>query len=383
MNPAVGAAGFGVLWRLGSATTLIVMAFSMTVPVLAVLLQRAGHSTAAIGAFAMIPFLMVGLLIPVVPRLLARWGVVRTYRWGAALEMAGALGYAAGDGLLVWSISSVVSGAGAAALWNATEALLAREAPPDKRGRVMGLYQTSLGAALALGPFMPALLSLPARPVLWLGAVLVAVCCAIAMAVPLHATSEPASHGPAGTWHALRTVPLLAFIAFSGGVFEAGLSAVSAAHASASGMSLGLAATVAGAIGVGSFLCQYPAGWAADHFRLPAIFRGAGLLLLVASAGVALAGQAPWLLWVSGLVWGGVGGALYTLSMVQVAHVFAGRATAGGAAAMITGYTLGGTVGPLVSGAALQWAGVAGLAAALSAMALATLAAAPQAGRTA
>ena len=124
-----------------------------------------------------------------------------------------------------------------------------------------------------------------------------------------------------------------------------------------------------------------PAGWAADHLRLSAIFRGAGLLLLAASAAVALAGQAPWLLWVSGLVWGGVGGALYTLSMVQVAHVFAGRATAGGAAAVITGYTLGGTVGPLVSGAALQWTGLAGLAAALSALALATLAAAPHAGR--
>lgn len=381
MNPAVGTAGSGVLWRLGSATTLILMAFSMTVPVLAVLLQRAGHSTAAIGAFAMIPFLMVGLLIPVVPRVLARWGVVRTYRCGAALEMAGALGYAAGDGWLVWSLSSVVSGAGAAALWNATEALLAREAPPDKRGRVMGLYQTSLGAALGIGPFLPALLGLPARPVLWLGAGLVAVCCAIALAVPVHATSEPDVQGPSGTWHALRTVPLLALIAFAGGVFEAGLGAVSAAHASASGMSLAVAATVAGAIGVGSFLCQYPAGWAADHLRLSAIFRGAGLLLLAASAAVALAGQAPWLLWVSGLVWGGVGGVLYTLSMVQVAHVFAGRATAGGAAAVITGYTLGGTVGPLVSGAALQWTGLAGLAAALSALALATLAAAPHAGR--
>ena len=47
-----------------------------------------------------------------------------------------------------------------------------------------------------------------------------------------------------------------------------------------------------------------------------------------------------------GLVWGGVGGALYTLAMIRVAHEFAGRATAGGAAAIITGYTLGGTVGP-------------------------------------
>ena len=40
---------------------------------------------------------------------------------------------------------------------------------------------------------------------------------------------------------------------------------------------------------------------------------------------------------------------------------------------MITGYTLGGMVGPPASGAALQWGGPLGLAAALSALAAAAL----------
>ena len=94
---------------------------------------------------------------------------------------------------------------------------------------------------------------------------------------------------------------------------------------------------------------------------------------------IAFAREAPWLLWACGAVWGGVGGALYTLSMVQVAHTFADRATAGGAAAMITGYTLGGSVGPLASGAVLQWAGLGALAATLAALALAALVAARRA----
>jgi MFS family permease len=362
-----------VIWRLGAATSLVMLAFAMAAPVLAILLQQAGYTTAAVGAFAMIPFLLIALLIPIVPRVLARWGVVQVYRWGCFLQLTGAAGYAAGDGIAVWSVASVASGTGAAALWNATEALLAREAPPARRGRVMGLYQTSLGAALALGPFMPALLGWSARPVLWLGVALVAAGCAMALAIPRHATTEPPPHTQSGTWHALRTVPALAAIAFTGGVFEAGLSSVSAAYASASGMGLGAAATVAGAIGVGSFLCQYPAGAAADHFKASSVFSAAALLLLAASIAFAWTARAPWLLWAVGLVWGGVGGALYTLSMVRVAHEFSGRATAGGAAAMITGYTVGGTVGPLASGTALQWGGVTGLAAVLSSLALATL----------
>jgi len=177
-------------------------------------------------------------------------------------------------------------------------------------------------------------------------------------------------------------MPAMAGIAFTGGVFEAGLGSVSAAYASATGLSLSAAASVAGAIGVGSFLCQYPAGAAADRFKASSVFTGAALLLLAASLAFAFADRAPWLFWAVGLVWGGVGGALYTLAMVRVAHEFAGRATAGGAAAMITGYTLGGTFGPLASGSALQWGGVAGLAAVLGSLALATLVAARRVGRT-
>jgi MFS family permease len=323
----------------------------------------------------MLPFLMVGLLMPVMPRLLARWGTVRTYRAGAVLQVAGVLGYALTDNALVWSACSVVAGCGAAALWNTTEALLAEEAPAEMRGRVMGLYQTALGAALAVGPFLPGLFRLEARSVLWLAALMVVGCLLLAVTARPHA-SRHAGRAPTGTWHALRTVPWLALLAFCGGVFEAGLGAIGAAHASQSGLGLRAAASVAGAIGVGSFLFQYPAGWAADRFALRSVFTGAAIALFLASVALAFATRAHWVLWAAGLVWGGVGGALYTLTMVQVAHAFAGRATAGGAAAMITGYTWGGTLGPVASGSALEGAGAPGLALLLAVFALAALGAA-------
>jgi MFS family permease len=270
----------------------------------------------------------------------------------------------------------VVTGIGAALLWNATETLLTQEAPPETRGRVMGAYQTALGAALALGPFLPALLALDARTVRWLGAAMVGGCLLLAVTARSRAVAALPLARSGGTWQVLRAVPWLAALAFAGGVFEAGLSAIGAAHASALGMDLRTATSVAGAIGVGSFLLQYPAGWAADHVPVRRVFTGAALLLVLASAAIAFADRAPWLLWACGLVWGGVGGALYTLSIIQVAHAYAGRATAGGAAAMITGYTWGGTLGPLASGWTLQAAGLAGLAVLLFVLALGALAAA-------
>lgn len=379
----MSAGGLALVWRLGAATTLIVMASAVAAPVLAVLLQQAGHGPALIGAFAMLPFLLVGVLIPVVPKAIARWGLVRTYRAGALLQLAGTLCFALGDGLPVWIVGSVVVGTGAALLWNSTETLLTQEAPAAMRGRVMGLYQTALGAALALGPFLPGLLQARARTVLWIAAAMVGGCFVlVATAHPRAAITRPAA-AASGTWQALKLVPWLAALAFAGGIFEAGLSALSAAQASAMGLSLGAAASAAGAIGIGSFLLQYPAGWAADHLPLRKVFTGAALLLALASIGIAFAAQAPWLLWACGLVWGGVGGALYTLSIIEVAHAFHGHATAGGTAAMITGYTWGGTLGPLASGAMLQAGGLPAMGGLLLLLALGALVAARRADRAA
>jgi MFS family permease len=355
------------VWQLAVATALIVAAFAASGPVLAVLLQQRGYSTAAVGAFAMIAFACVGVLIPLMPHVFARLGLVSAYRWGCSLELLGALGYALTDSLLPWCVSAVLGGVGAAALWNATEALLAQNAPPAQRGHVMGLYQTLLGAALAVGPFAPGLLGLGATQVLWGAAAAVAIAWVIAFSASSE-NSKTASEGAnsaahaLSTWGAMRTVPALVLIAFAGGVFEAGLGAVSAAHSAANGMSLAAAASVVGAIGLGSFAAQYPAGWLADRVAPRKLFSAAGLLLLLGSAGFAFAHTWAGFTWVSAWVWGGVGGALYTLSMIRVAHIFSAASAAGGTAAMITGYTCGGALGPLVSGNVLQWGGATGLA---------------------
>jgi MFS family permease len=362
----------GAVWRLCGATALIVLANALAYPVLAVRLQQLGYSTGTVGFFAMIPWLLVGLLIQAMPRLITRWGLVRSYQWGCLLELAGGLGYVLGDGLAVWACASVAAGVGAAALWNAAEALLAQEAPVAYRGRAMGLYQTSLGAALAIGPLMPAALGWEARQMLWLSAAVLVLCVAVALTTRRE-TAATAANGHAGGWKALRGMPILAGIAFASGVFEIGLSSVIAAHMSAKGLSLGAAASVAGAIGVGSFLCQYPAGWAADKFKPAAVFSAAGWLLLAGCAVCAFADLAPWLLWVAGAIWGGVGGALYTLAMVRVAHDFAGKGAAIGAAATIAGYTWGGAIGPVASGLTVERAGLTGLSVLLGAIALGTL----------
>lgn len=401
------------VWFLAASTTLVVTSFAMFGPILAILLQQYGYSTTLIGAFAMIPFACVAVLIPFMPGVFARFGMGRCYLLGLVLETMGTLGYIVSGSFSVWSASAVAGGIGAAAVWNATEALLAQHAPPDQRGHVMGLYQTALGAALAAGPFIPAVLhwqpqtTLVAAALVQLAALGLTWVSGIAKpqleAVPINTQNDTGATidtGAAtlpsggsytsplramGTWQALCTVPYLVGIAFVGGVFEAGLSSISAANGAGLGLSMSAAASIVGVLGLGSFLFQYPAGMAADKFVPRQVFTVAGVVLLLSvmllawgtqpgtqAATQPIKGQL-WVLWVSALVWGGVGGALYTLTMIRVAHHFSGASVAAGTAAMITGYTLGGAIGPVVSGASLQYAGNFGLSLWLGALALAVV----------
>lgn len=362
------------LLRVACATTLMVLSFSMLQPVLAVRLQTSGVSASAIGVLAMLPFLTVALMVPLMPAVFDRIGVAAAYRWGMGLEALATLGYAVSEHYALWCALAVLGGIGAAAVWNGTEALIAHNAPPERRGRFTGLYQSALGAALAIGPFLPGLLPLSPRALTVLASALMVA--GLFTTFSREVSRLQAGHEdalPAGLWATICSVPGLVAIAFAGGVFEAGLGSITTAYGSQAGMSLAAAASVAGVLGLGSFLLQYPCGWLSDHVSPRRVFGLSGALLLAASGAFVAAAAWPPVLWICAFVWGAVGGALYTLTMIRVAHQFAASSAVAGTAAMITGYTVGGAVGPSFSGVMLDFFGATGQATWLSLLAIAVL----------
>ena len=176
---------------------------------------------------------------------------------------------------------------------------------------------------MALGPLLPAALSLthsPRRLCLrwdWPPRGLTAS----SDIQHLRATHD--DHVPMSLWSAWRFRPALGWAAVVGGVFEVGLGSITTAYGSQIGLNLAKATSIAGAFGMGSFLLQYPVGWLADHWPARRLFVLGGLLLLASGVAFIEAAQAPWLIWFCAATWGAVGGALYTLSMIRVAHDFA------------------------------------------------------------
>ena len=349
------------LGRVMLATTLVVLSFSLLNPVLAVRLQQAGVSATAIGLFATLPFLAVVGLVPWVPALFRRLGVGQAYRLGLGLELLACLGYLLTDDFFTWCVLGLLAGLGAAAAWNATEALVAHNVPATHRGRLTGLYQTLLGAGMALGPFLPALLKLDATAANLMAAGCLALGLLLVLpsaVLKLRAMHE--QHAHMGLWQACRLAPSLVWAAIVGGVFEVGLGSVTVAHGAGLGLTLAAAASIAGALGLGSFLLQYPTGWLADHLPVQRLFALAAGILGLSALALSQAPQWPALFWLCAGLWGAVGGALYTLSMIRVAHDFAHTSALAGTSAMIAGYTAGGAIGPVLSGWMIDHHGVLG-----------------------
>lgn len=362
------------LWRVMWGTTFVVLSYSLLNPVLAVRLQTAGASATAIGLFATLPFLSVALLVPLVPRLFGLIGVGQAYRLGLLLELIACLGYLFTDDYRLWCVFGLMAGLGAAAAWNATEALIAHNTPPSHRGRLTGLYQALLGAGMALGPFLPGLLRLGPMGANLLSAAGLALGLALVM-VPavtqLKAMHD--DHEPMGLLSAWRFRPTLAWAAVVGGVFEVGLGSITSAHGSEIGLSLAAATSIAGALGVGSFMLQYPLGWLADRLPARRLFVGGAAVLVFSALAFTRSIEHPALLWACALLWGGIGGALYTLSMIRVAHDFADSSAIAGTSAMIAGYTAGGAIGPVISGWVFDHHGVTGQGLWLGVLALSLL----------
>ncbi len=356
-------------------TALVVLSYSLLNPVLAVRLQTSGASNTAIGVIAMLPFISVAALVPMAPRVFAHVGVGRAYRAGLLLEVLSCAGYLLTDDYRIWCVLAFLSGVGAAAAWNATEALIAHNVPVTHRGRLTGMYQTLLGAGMALGPLLPGMLGLSPLPAMQLACAGLGLALAITL-VPavtrLKAMHDDQAH--MSLLSAWRFRPALAWAAMVGGVFEVGLGSITTAYGSQIGLNLAAAVSIAGAMGIGSFACQYPIGWLADHLPARRLFAGGALLLALSAVAFIQASQWPALIWVCAAIWGGVGGALYTLSMIRVAHDFADSSALAGTSATIAGYTAGGAIGPLVSGWMFDHFGVGGQGCWLALLALSLLA---------
>lgn len=360
--PGSTGATLGLVAIFGSTFFALVAHFMLS-PMLLLRMKGADVSSTVAGLFAAAGWLGIFVMTPFASAVAHRLGP-RPAMWAASAAVsAAAVGFALTHDLAVWFVLNFVSGVAMALRWVLTEALIAEFCPPHQRGRYVGFFQTLVSSTFIAGP-AALVWAGPDNPfTLWIvmGLSLFGLAwTALIPPIPVAHDAHTATTGWRGLWLALCAHPIIMLAGFIGGFFETGVTGILPLYGLELGLSPAQAALLVSASGIGGVAIMLPAGMVADRFTNRA--RGRRVLMVACAAVMLLATCAmPWvatavvLAWPLVFLWGGAGGTLYTLSMIDIGAREKGITLVNSTAVLVLNYTLGGLVASSLSGALLDW----------------------------
>jgi MFS family permease len=346
------------LVRVTLGTLLIVLPYAMLTPQVVVHLDMLGHPRTLIAAFGAAPFVAILFVTPFVPRLIKWKGQSEIHFTGLIATAAASTATAFllnidTDAAGVFIAAAFGLGAASSLTWTATEAILAQHAHPSKVAKVMSAYQFGLGAAFAVGPFLPVLLYMTSLGMLLLTLVLAAAAIAVQI-IGRRPDQDCHSDGRAALVSATKNRLLLTVLSVAGvaGIFELGLNSTLPLV----GLDLGVkdtdAAVLVGLIACGALLSQLPIGVLVDELHDVLAHLVCGLALLISVCSLALSSHFQPALFIAALLAGAGGGGLYTLVMIEIARETAKETIPALTATAVLAYTTGAVVGQLGGGIA-------------------------------
>ena len=359
----------GLVAVFGSTFLELVGVFMLS-PLLLFTLKANGESTLLAGLFAACGWVGIFLVTPLVAGITRRLGRRRALWLAAALPLLATTGFLLTDHLGVWFVLEFLAGMAGGLRWVLAEAVVAECSPPGQRGRYVGLFETMVGVTFVVGPALLAWV-LPQRDLaLWLVLALTAAGLVWSFGIPAlppSADTESAPSGVRGMWRAFRAYPVIMAAGLVGGFFESGVSSLLPLYGLALDLSPATAALLVSASGLGSAVLMLPAGVLADRMAhhpaqrwgnqgqaRQALMRAFAWLTLAATALVPWVAPHPVLAWPVVFLWGGAGGCLYTLAMIDIGDRESGLALVNGTAVLVMAYTLGGVLAPALGAWALQ-----------------------------
>ncbi len=358
-----------VLWIIPTVYFVFVAAEFAAVTYLALKATTDGRSALSVGLLA--TSLWAGILLASTRShvAVARWGYGVVFVSATLMSTLAIATLPWHEHFFGWLAAFFVLGFGGGFVWVAGESWLAEAAPPARRGLYVGLFETAVGLGLMAGPAVVPLARVLNWPALWLSTLgMLAALVTSTLLLRVAAPSETAQVGPTAlpkaadtNWRSVAR-PLIAVAAISG-LMESGVSALFPSISMRIGFSFEAAAWLGTVIGAGSALLQPPAGHLADRWGVPRTTLLAWVAVLVTNAVLLIFAADPQtVLWAVGFALGGMGGAVYTLMIVELGHRLGGPSLVKAVAALVTAYSLGTAVGPTVGGATYDVGGLTSLA---------------------
>jgi len=345
------------LWLVVAGATFVGTTISLNLPLLSLVLERAGWDSGAIGLNATAAGLGIFLIAPFLRPLGACLGARGAIALGAGISALGMLLLPLRIDFAWWYAVRLLIGTGTSLVFVIGEAAINALTPEHARGRVIALYATVFCLGYVTGPLVVALLGTEGLPPFLASAGLF-----VAGALPVlfaesidRALAPTPERAKAMTWASLLRRGIPAFLTmFVFGFAETAVFALWPLHAVAAGAAEGGAALAVSIWIAGNFVLQYPVGWLADRLPrravLAAVSTGAALQFALLAAAGPLHPIAPVLLFFAG----GLAGSLYSLSLVLIGERFSGFDLARANTAVVAVIQIGAIFGPAVAGLAME-----------------------------
>jgi MFS family permease len=330
------------------------LTFGFQPPLIALVLSRAGSSSAAIGAVTAASLVAVILLGPFYPAIIARLGLRRSVMAGIGCGAAILLAMPLAIGMPSWLCLRFLTGCTLGLSWIASEIWLNTASGADTRGTVMGIYGTVFSLGVVAGPAMLELTGTRGWTPFLAGAaglVLTLAPLVLLGSAPNAARAERPLIRLSGI---VRRAPLIMLAAWVAGLVEAADLTLLPLFGLHAGFGERMALSLLAVFMAGNVVLQIPIGLLADRF-------GRKRLLAVCALSSALGPlllqpffSTPALLWPLLFLWGGTLYAFYSQGVALLGAQFAAEELAAANTAFVMVYCLGGVIGPSAGGLALD-----------------------------
>ena len=245
-------------------------------------------------------------------------------------------------------------------------------APPAKRGRVMGFFNTMTGAGYAIGPMSLAVVGSDGWPPLIIG-ISGFLLCAVLLAVTTRGIAGLEDDTPGkktgGVLSFWALAPTLLIAVFVSAANQQGIYSLMPVFGASYGLGEARLATLITVMSIGNIILQFPLGMMAERVGPRSMMMACALINLSLVLTLPFLIQSNAVLPIL-LVMGGVGYGVYTMSQIELGMRFKGQQLVAGNSAFGLMWGVGGIAGPPGAGAMIQLIGPVGLVATIVALSL-------------
>jgi MFS family permease len=338
------------------------ISFGIAYPLVSLVFEEWAQPAWVIGLAGAVPSFATLLMVPFIPKILARIGSVPAMVLGCLISAVGFVGLYLVQTVPAWIILRFVMSAGLTLPWLISETWLNTVTTEDTRGRVIALFAASFFLGFALGPLLLQWTG-TSGPVPYVLGALASIIAIVPIILAQRLAPSMRDQESTGIRKAFGLAPIAMAAAFLGGVLEMSHFSLLANVAISSGVSSGRALELLTVLLFGGLLLQFVIGWLADKASRVVVTAVlvAGYLAIAFGLPLVLTSSAasgPVVFLLGGIIIG-----FYTMGLVMIGEQVRPSELAIANAAFIMMYQVGGILGPAIAGFAMTYEPIDGFTA--------------------